>query len=51
MGTLVSADNCWFTDPDICLPSQGGSWFGGRQLSGTWRTTTDGSGSTGRTVT
>ncbi len=32
---VVSADNYWFTDPDICSPSQGGSWFGGRQLSGT----------------
>ena len=29
---VVSADTYWFTDENLCGPSEGGAWFGGRQL-------------------
>lgn len=30
---VVSADNYWFTDPNICGPSEGGQLVGGRSMS------------------
>jgi hypothetical protein len=30
---VVSADNYWFTDPNICGPSEGGQMVGGQELS------------------
>jgi hypothetical protein len=50
MGTLVSRTIAGSPTLISACRLRGGSWFG-RQLSGTWSTTTDGPGSTGSTVT